>query len=133
MTATAEIDLAVTRTAQNEVRMEALVATDAARPAARKSKQPGPKTDLSAATDANAMVIRMLLERLLAMAQRYRHDGAIREAMELYWEIAEEYPQTPEAAMSRAVLLDLAVSFERHAAPHMARSIYERLLADGTG
>lgn len=68
------------------------------------------------------------LERLLAMAERYRSDGKIREAMELYWELAEDHSLTDEAAAAKAVLLELATSYERSGSPHMARSIYERLL-----
>lgn len=75
----------------------------------------------------------VLLERLLAMAQRYRCEGKLREAMELYWELTEDHPETAEADAASAMLLELAASYECNDAPHMARSIYERLLVDGMG
>lgn len=71
------------------------------------------------------------LERLLDMAQRYRREGNLREAMDLFWELAEDYPATDEAGTAKTILLELATSYEQNDAPHMARSIYERLLADG--
>ena len=90
------------------------------------------KAGASVTGDPNADVVRLLLERLLTMAQEYRHVGAIHEAIELYWGIVDEHPGTAAAQTSRAVLLEIAISFESQAAPHQARSIYERLLADGT-
>ncbi|HZY31241.1 MAG TPA: hypothetical protein VFF86_06315 [Candidatus Methylomirabilis sp.] len=70
----------------------------------------------------------LLLERLLAMAHRYRSDGNLRQAVELYWTLAEDCPGTPPADAAKAVLLELAASYEREGARHMARSMYERLL-----
>ena len=69
-----------------------------------------------------------LLGRLLAMAQRYRSEGNLGQAMDLYWELAEDYPGTPEADAASVMLLELAASYERNEARHMARSMYERLL-----
>ena len=86
------------------------------------AKVPGPAKLLN--VDASHVAI----ERLLAMSQQYRSDGKIREAMELYWELAEDHPQTDEAAVAKAMLLELATRYERNGAPHMARSIYERFL-----
>lgn len=69
-----------------------------------------------------------VLDRLLAMANAYRSEGHHRQAMELYWELAEEYPGTPQFDVARTVLLELAAAYERQGARRMARSIYERLL-----
>jgi len=80
--------------------------------------------------EADAGVNHVLLQRLLAMAQRYRSDGSFREAMGLYWKLGEDHPGTAEADTARVMLLELAAGYERNDAPHMARSIYERLLAD---
>ena len=77
---------------------------------------------------AGAAASHALLGRLLAMAQRYRSKGNLGQAMELYWELAEDYPGTPEADAASVMLLELAASYERNEAPHMARSMYERLL-----
>lgn len=72
-----------------------------------------------------------VLERLLSMAQAYRNEGSLRQAMEMYWELVEDYSGTPQADKARDVLLNLATSYERNGARHEARSIYERLYADG--
>ncbi|MFH1185912.1 MAG: hypothetical protein V1755_12875 [Chloroflexota bacterium] len=78
--------------------------------------------------EAGAAANQALLGRLLAMAHRYRSEGNLRQATELYWTLAEDYPGTPQADAARAVLLELATSYERKEARHMARSMYERLL-----
>jgi hypothetical protein len=69
-----------------------------------------------------------LLPQLLAMAQGYRVAGDVRAAMDLYWLIAEEHQETRQAAIAKEVLLDMAAGYQRRRAPHMARSIYQRLL-----
>ena len=86
------------------------------------------EADGSVKPEAGAAANQALLGRLLAMAHRYRSEGNLREAMELYWELAEDYPGTPQADAAKAVLLELATSYERNDAPHMARSMYERLM-----
>lgn len=68
------------------------------------------------------------LERILALANAYRSEGHHRQAMELYWELVEDYPGTPQSDAARTVLLELASGYEDSGARHMARSIYERLL-----
>jgi len=78
--------------------------------------------------EAGAAADQALLGRLLAMAHRYRRQGNLRQATELYWTLAEDYPGTPQAGAAKAVLLELATSYEREGARHMARSMYERLL-----
>ncbi len=78
--------------------------------------------------ECGAAANQLLLKRLLAMAQRYRKQGNLRQATELYWTLAEDYPGAPEADAAKAVLLELAASYEREGARHMARSMYERLL-----
>ncbi len=100
--------------------------------AARRSKLAVLKAGGPAKPEADTGANQVLLKLLLAMAQRYRSEGKLREAMELYWELAEDHPGTAAADAAKAVLLELAASYERNDAPHMARSIYERLL-DGGG
>ncbi len=101
--------------------------------APRRSKSAALKAHVPARPEADAGANPVLLKRLLAMAQRYRSEGNFREAMGLYWKLAGDHPGTPEADAAGAMLLELAASYERNDAPHMARSIYERLLADGAG
>ena len=78
--------------------------------------------------EAGAAANQALLGRLLTMAHRYRSEGNFRQATELYWTLAEDYPGTPQADAARAVLLELTEGYERNGARHMTRSMYERLL-----
>lgn len=93
-----------------------------------KSKRAALKARSPVKSEADAGPNQALLERLLAMAHRYRSEGNVGQAVELYWTLAENYLGTPQADAARAVLLELATSYERDGARHMARSIYERLL-----
>ena len=70
-----------------------------------------------------------LLGRLLAMAQRYRVEGSSRQATELFWTLAEDHPDTPQAEAAKQALMSMAEDCGRLNSHHMARSIYERLLA----
>ena len=74
----------------------------------------------------------VLLHRLLAMARGYRDGGDVRTAMDLYWLLAEEHQETRQAVTAKEVLLEMAAGYERRRAPHMARSIYERLVTGET-
>lgn len=82
----------------------------------------------AAETEASAVASQAMLGRLLAMAQRYRKEGNCRQATELFWTLAEEHPETPQADAAKAELLELAEGYGRAGAQHMARSMYERLL-----
>ena len=86
------------------------------------------EADGSVKPEAGAGANQALLGRLLAMAHRYRSEGNLGQAVELYWTLAEDYPGTPQADAAKAVLLELAASYERNEARHMARSMYERLM-----
>ena len=86
------------------------------------------EADGSVKPEAGAAVNQALLGRLLAMAHRYRSEGKLRQATELSWTLAEDHPGTPQADAARAVLLELAASYERNEARHMARSMCERLM-----
>ena len=69
-------------------------------------------------------------ERLLAMAKRYRKEGQVREAMEMFWELAESHSDTSQGDAAKELLLEMAAGYERDGSPRMARSIYERILDD---
>ena len=97
----------------------------------RRSKPAAAKTSGATSPAAHTGAKLMLLDRVLTMAKRFHAEGKLREAMELYWELAEERTGTAEANAANAMLLELAASYERNAAPHMARSIYLRLMANG--
>lgn len=107
-----------------------LLTTESAVTAPRRSKSASLKAHVLVKPDADAGANHVLLKRFLAMAQRYRSEGNLQGAMELYWDLAEDHPGTPEAKAANATLLELAADYERNAAPHMARSIYKRLLTE---
>lgn len=69
-----------------------------------------------------------VLNRLLAMADRYRSEGITMQAMEMYWKIYEDHPGTEQAERATDALLEIADGFEAEGARRLARSIYERLL-----
>ena len=97
--------------------------------ASRNNKRTALKARVPANPEASAGANQMLFVRLLGMAQRYRSEGKLQEAMELYWELVEDHPGTAEAGAANAVLLDLAANYERDEATHMVRSFYDLLLA----
>ena len=70
-----------------------------------------------------------LLERLFAMAQRYRKEGSLRQATEMYWTLVSDHADTPQADAAKAELLALAEGYERAGNQHMARGMYERLMS----
>jgi len=67
------------------------------------------------------------LDHLLTMAQRYRSEGKLRQAMDLYWGLLEDHPETTQAQGARGKLLELADVYEHDGLRHQARAIYERL------
>lgn len=69
-----------------------------------------------------------VLERLLAMAKIYWSEGNLWQAMDLYWELVEDFRGTPQSVEARSALLDMARAYENNGARREARSIYERLL-----
>lgn len=69
-----------------------------------------------------------LLARLLKMAQAYRRDGAIRQAVDLYLDVAEKDPTSAEAQSARTAVLEIADEYERTGNPRQARHLLERLL-----
>lgn len=65
--------------------------------------------------------------RLYRMADRYMDQNAIRQATEIYFELVEEFADTPSAPLARERLLDIGEHYERNGEFHLARGIYERL------
>lgn len=75
-----------------------------------------------------AVVDEALSSRLLSMANRYRNEGEIHQALEIYWTLNDEYSDTSQAKDAAAQLMEIAEEFDRDGARRMARSIFERLL-----
>ena len=69
-----------------------------------------------------------IIGRLLEMAHRYRREGELRQATEIYWSLLNDHNGTTQANMAKIALMDLAADYEMNNARHMARSIYEQLL-----
>lgn len=92
----------------------------------KRISERAPATKVSATQQPNG--IEAVLNRLLAMAQTYRSEGSPWQAMEMYWELVEDHPDTPQAEEARKVLLEIAMSYEHNGSRREARSIYERLI-----
>ena len=90
----------------------ATVRTEAATASARPDTEPSPD----------------VLECLMAVAERYHAENAIRQAMEMYFEMVENYEGTPQAKQARKRLMEIAAHYEHAGQPHHARGIYERLV-----
>ena len=69
-----------------------------------------------------------VLPRLLAMADGYLKSGAIRQALEMYFDLYTQYEDTPEAALAEDRILEVARIHELNGEMHLARAIYERLV-----
>lgn len=68
------------------------------------------------------------LDHLLAIAHRYRKEGNLRQAMEMYWMLLEDHFGTAQSLEAQESLLELAESYERDDRRHTARAVYERIL-----
>jgi hypothetical protein len=69
-----------------------------------------------------------LLSKMLQIADRFRAEDSPREAMAMYFDLAEGYPGTPEAYDALERLLAIASRYEDDGDLRQARSLYERLL-----
>ncbi len=72
-------------------------------------------------------VIGQSLDHLYAMAQRYRGEGSVRQAMDIYWTLSDHHAHTAQGQGAQDGLLELANVFEHDGSRHQARAIYERL------
>ncbi len=68
------------------------------------------------------------LDHLFAMAQRYRREGQLRQAMDILWTLSDDHADTAQGQGAQDGLLELADIYETDGARHQARAIYERLL-----
>jgi hypothetical protein len=73
-------------------------------------------------------VIVRSLDHLMAMAQRFRTGGDLRQAMEIYWSLFEDHFNTAQGQAAEEELLNLAEFYEREGFSHQARAVYERLI-----
>ncbi len=73
------------------------------------------------------------LNDLLAMAEHYGSVGSLRQAEDIFWMLAEEHSEEPQAEVARGKLRALAHEYERDGRAHEARAIYERLMEPRAG
>ncbi len=87
-----------------------------------------PQTEEAADLPVRSSAEARLLRRLLKMADGYRASHALRQAVEMYFQLAERHPDTPEASQARDRLFEIGEGYERAGELRQARGIYERLL-----
>ncbi len=69
-----------------------------------------------------------VLERLLRMADAYWAAGAFHNAIELYFQLIHDLPESLEAGQARERLLEIGEKYEINGERRQARSIYQQLL-----
>ena len=69
-----------------------------------------------------------LLDCLMEVADRYCAENATRQAVEIYFELAEDHAGTAQARHARERLMGIAAQYERAGGRRQARGMYERLL-----
>ncbi len=69
-----------------------------------------------------------VLDHLLGMARQYAHNGSLRQAIELFFEVLSDHDGTPQACEAEEHLLAIAQHYEDQGELRLARGLYERLL-----
>lgn len=77
---------------------------------------------------SESLITAQLLNRLLRMADSYRASGLLKQASEMYFELAEQHAPSGEGQVARERLVAIAETYEHLGQPRQARSLYERLL-----
>jgi len=98
------------------------------RPPSHPSPPPSAATTSSEASSEPQRRTSRVLQRLLAMADSYYHDGAINQAQEIYFDLITNHGDSVEASLAEERLMALARLRELAGEPRAARAIYDRLL-----
>ena len=69
-----------------------------------------------------------VLPRLMRMADSYLRTGALRQALEMYFDLYRNHEGSPEAAKAEDRILEVAAIHEENGELHLARAIYEQLI-----
>lgn len=69
-----------------------------------------------------------VLPRLLSMADLYLRTGALRQALEMYFDLYRNHEDSPEALKAEDRILEVARIHEENGELHLARAIYEQLI-----
>jgi hypothetical protein len=85
---------------------------------------PGPEPAAETVRDPRSKV----LPRLLRMADFYLKTGALRQALEMYFDLYRNHDDSPEAAKAEDRILEVARLHEENGELHLARAIYEQLI-----
>ncbi len=88
----------------------------------------GPAPSAPAAVPVQPEAVNPLLTRLLKIADGYHAENAPRQAIEIYFELVENYPSTLEAKQAQRRLTEIGEQYEQSGEFRQARSLYERLL-----
>jgi hypothetical protein len=93
-------------------------------PSSSPSPIPAPHVAIEPARDPRSKV----LPRLLRMADFYLQTGALRQALEMYFDLYRNHEDSPEAEKAEDRILEVARLHEENGELHLARAIYEQLI-----
>jgi hypothetical protein len=85
---------------------------------------PAPHVAIEPVRDPRSKV----LPRLLRMADFYLKTGAIRQALEMYFDLYRNHEDSPEAEKAEDRILEVARIHEENGELHLARAIYDQLI-----
>ncbi len=97
-------------------------------PAPAVSRGPHSASAAVAVAEAPVASSSRILDRLVAMADAYLDEGSSYQALEMYFDLVNSYPDTPQADLASERVLEVARRHELAGELRQARSIYERLL-----
>lgn len=63
----------------------------------------------------------------LRIARDLTQKGHVHEAMDMYFQLIQNYPDTVGARAAQNALVDLGRYFEEHGMPHTALNLYQKL------
>jgi len=69
-----------------------------------------------------------VLSRLLRMGDDYHRNQSPHQAIEVYFQLAENHDETLEGKEALSRLMGIADEYQRTGNSHMARSLYDRLM-----
>jgi len=69
-----------------------------------------------------------VLVHLLRMADNYRATNSVNSAIEMYFMLLNDHPETVQAEKSRNNLMEIAENYQNQGLTRQARALYEQLL-----
>jgi hypothetical protein len=86
-----------------------------------------PPAHVEVAVEVASPVRSRALGRLLALADGYLRSDSLHQALEMYFNLMDRYPDAPEALQAEERLLEVANRHEQAGELRSARAIYERM------